>query len=213
MTANPLQNALKSIALASFVVSAAPTGLAVAGENGGVQAKIEYCQVCHGQSGQGFHGYYTMPRLAGQQPEYLESQLRDYASGRRVNAVMANVARSVTPGMYGAITAHFKSLNPAPVADGSHGSVSLGKDIFQNGKPEANVPACAACHGLDGHGTGQIPRLAGQLPSYLVNTLSSWSRYRGSSSAGGLAALMVPTTHNLSSAQMSAVASYVSTLR
>ena len=113
MRAIRLQNAMRSVALFSFVLLTGSAGAAWAGENGGVRAKIEYCQICHGQSGQGFYGYYTIPRLAGQQPDYLEAQLRDYAAGRRVNSVMANVARGVPPGMIGAIATHFHSLNSA----------------------------------------------------------------------------------------------------
>src|SRR5580704_12765671 len=44
------------------------------------QAKLEYCKTCHGLSGQ---GYYAMPRLAGQQPKYLENQLRAFIDRRR----------------------------------------------------------------------------------------------------------------------------------
>src|SRR6516165_8905374 len=40
-----------------------------------VQAKLQYCKVCHGVSAQGFRGFYPIPRLAGQQPTYLENQL------------------------------------------------------------------------------------------------------------------------------------------
>jgi cytochrome c553 len=101
---------------------------------------------------------------------------------------------------------------PPPLGGGG-GNVGLGREIFANGLPESNVPACSACHGPDARGTGQIPRLAGQLPSYLVNTLSGWSRNRSRESAGGLSAVMVPTTHNLTPAMMSAVAAYVSALR
>ena len=43
---------------------------------GGLVAKLEYCKTCHGLSGQGYLGYFPMPRLAGQQPEYIEAQLR-----------------------------------------------------------------------------------------------------------------------------------------
>jgi cytochrome c553 len=39
-----------------------------------LHTKIAYCKTCHGVSGQGFRGSYSMPRLAGQQPEYLENQ-------------------------------------------------------------------------------------------------------------------------------------------
>src|SRR5215472_6098897 len=38
-------------------------------------AKLRYCEVCHGVSAQGFHGYYPIPRLAGQPTEYLKNQL------------------------------------------------------------------------------------------------------------------------------------------
>ena len=43
-----------------------------------VQAKVQYCKVCHGVSAQGFRGYYPIPRLAGQQPTYLENQLQAF---------------------------------------------------------------------------------------------------------------------------------------
>src|SRR5438105_2289193 len=45
---------------------------------GTLQGKIEYCKDCHGLSGQGYHGFLTMPRLAGQNPEYIENQLRAF---------------------------------------------------------------------------------------------------------------------------------------
>ena len=31
---------------------------------GGLEAKLEYCKTCHGLSGQGYLGYFPMPRLA-----------------------------------------------------------------------------------------------------------------------------------------------------
>src|SRR5476651_1414671 len=57
-----------------------------------LQAKIEYCKTCHGVSGQGFHGSTPIPRLAGQQTEYLENQLRAFIERRRENKYMYNVA-------------------------------------------------------------------------------------------------------------------------
>lgn len=212
MMANRLRNALNSAALASVILAAGLSGSALSGERGGVEAKIEYCQICHGQSGQGFYGYYPIPRLAGQQQAYIENQLRDYASGLRHNSIMGGVARGVAPGTMGTIAAHFHGMNPPPLG-ASGGNAALGREIFSNGLPEANIPACSACHGPDGHGTGAIPRLAGQLPSYLVKTLSNWSAERGRESAGGLSAIMVPTTHNMNAAQIAAVAAYVGGLR
>ena len=81
--------------------------------------------------------------------------------------------------------------------------------------PEANIAACSACHGPDAKGHGEIPRLAGQLYPYTVKALSGWTRERGQGGAGksDASAIMVPTTHNLNPAQISALAAYLSTLR
>ena len=79
------------------------------------QSKVAYCKTCHGLSGQGYRGYYPMPRLAGQQTEYLESQLRDFAEGRRWNPLMFNVARVLNPSMRSKLAAHFRELNPKPI--------------------------------------------------------------------------------------------------
>jgi len=64
-----------------------------AGSHGYLQAKIEYCQFCHGGSGQGYVGFLAMPRLAGQTTTYLESQLRAFAEGRRDRGLFLNMAK------------------------------------------------------------------------------------------------------------------------
>jgi cytochrome c553 len=80
-----------------------------------LQSKVAYCKTCHGLSGEGYRGYYPMPRLAGQQTEYLESQLRDFAEGRRRSPLMFNVARVLNPSMRSKLAAHFRELNPKPI--------------------------------------------------------------------------------------------------
>ena len=55
---------------------------------GGIQAKLDYCKDCHGRAAQGFHGYFPIPRLAGQQPEYLKNQLQAFIEHRRTNNIM-----------------------------------------------------------------------------------------------------------------------------
>jgi cytochrome c553 len=50
-----------------------------------LKAKTDYCKTCHGVSGQGFRGAFPMPRLAGQQPEYLQNQLQAFVERRRTN--------------------------------------------------------------------------------------------------------------------------------
>src|SRR5271165_3570111 len=77
----------------------------------GLQAKIEYCTDCHGSSGQGYRGYFTMPRLAGQQPQYIENQLRAFIERRRTNPIMQNVAHVLSPSMIAGLATHFRELN------------------------------------------------------------------------------------------------------
>src|ERR1700682_6617037 len=73
-----------------------------------VQAKLAYCEVCHGVSAQGFHGYYPIPRLAGQQTEYLENQLHAFTEHRRHNNIMFNVGHGPRPAMVAALAANFQ---------------------------------------------------------------------------------------------------------
>jgi cytochrome c553 len=180
---------------------------------GGFEAKLEYCKTCHGLSGQGYLGYFPMPRLAGQQPEYIEAQLRAFIERRRANPIMFNVAHVLTPSMISALANHFHHLNPPPFGGAPHGAVAQGKRIFEEGLPESNVPACSACHGTDAHGQNEIPRLAGQLYPYMVGQLTGWSKQRGQGTAVDTSAIMAPTAHNLTRSQIEAVAAYVSNLR
>jgi cytochrome c553 len=180
----------------------------------GFAAKIEYCKTCHGIAGQGYLGYYAMPRLAGQQEAYLENQLRAFIERRRTNPVMFNVAHALSPSLVASLAAHFKSLNPPPFGGGPRNLVARGKTIYEEGHPEANVPACSACHGPDGKGRDEIPRLAGQLYPYTLKALRNWARERGQGGArSDISAVMAPTAHNMSQAEISAVAAYVSTLK
>jgi cytochrome c553 len=181
---------------------------------GDVQAKLAYCEDCHGRSAQGFHGYFPIPRLAGQQPEYLKNQLEAFVEHRRTNNIMFNIAHSLSPGMIAALAADFRALNPPPLGGGARNMVPTGEKIFQNGVPEANVAACAACHGPEAQGSGEIPRLAGQLSDYLYNKLINWSKERGRNpTEPDISAVMSPVAHSLTRPQVEAVAAYLSYLK
>ena len=154
-----------------------------------------------------------MPRLAGQQPQYIENQLHAFLEQRRLNPVMANVAHGITPDMFPALAARMNALNPPPFGGAPGGDVALGKEIFANGLPDENIPACSACHGPDAKGQREIPRLAGQLYWYMVYTLSIWSKERGQGGREDISWIMRPTVENLTSKEVQAVAEYVSALK
>src|SRR5579863_8223156 len=178
-----------------------------------LKAKIDYCKTCHGLQGQGFRGSYPMPRLAGQQPEYLLNQLQAFIERRRSNPVMFNVAHVLTTPMEKALAEQFSKLNPKPLDGTSHGDVNEGKKIFLEGVKKSDVPPCASCHGDDAKGRDAFPRLAGQLHDYLYKKLTNWDKERGQDKSNpDNSAIMQPIAHNLTDAQIRAVAAYLSTL-
>ena len=208
-----LGSAVPVVMLTSVLLAAAGRAQdASSADRGGFEAKLQYCKTCHGLSAQGYRGYFPMPRLAGQQPQYLENQLRAFIERRRTNPVMANVAHALNPSTVSALATHFKNLDPRPIGGAPKQSLALGRRIYEDGIAEANVPACSACHGADGHGQNEIPRLAGQLYEYMVGQLTGWAKVRGQGSAVDTSAIMAPTAHNLTRPQIEAVAAYVSTL-
>lgn len=178
-----------------------------------LKAKTDYCKTCHGLSGQGFRGSFPMPRLAGQQPEYLENQLQAFIDRRRTNPVMFNVAHVLSPPMLKALAEHFRDLNPKPLGGGPKELVAEGKKIYEDGIPKAEVPPCASCHGPEAKGSDAFPRLAGQLHDYIFRKLTSWDKERGQDKAKpDNSAIMGPIAHNLTEAQVKAVAAYLSYL-
>ncbi len=60
---------------------------------------IPACNTCHGRKGEGNAGYYGMPALAGQMPQYFVQTMELYRSGGRANdvySVMRSVAKHLT---------------------------------------------------------------------------------------------------------------------
>jgi cytochrome c553 len=178
-----------------------------------VDAKLRYCEVCHGVSAQGFHGYYPIPRLAGQPTEYLKNQLQAFVEHRRTNNIMFNVGHVLSPAMVDGLTTDFNQLNPEPLGGGPKERTDEGKKIFENGVAEANIPPCASCHGPEAKGNGPFPRLAGQLYDYMTNKLTNWDKERGQNpSQPDTSAVMQPIAHSLSQPQIKSVAAYLSSL-
>jgi len=173
-----------------------------------VQAKLQYCNVCHGASAQGFLGYYPIPRLAGQQVAYIENQLKGFVEQKRTSNIMFNVGHVLSPAMITGLATRLHDLNAKPLGGAPKEPVAQGKKIYEEGIPGANVLACASCHGQDAKGNGQFPRLAGQLYAYVSLQLTNWGKERGET----LSNVMAPIARNLSDEQIKAVAAYLSYL-
>ena len=178
-----------------------------------LQRKLVYCKTCHGFAAEGYRGAIPMPRLAGQQREYLEDQLLAFVDGRRKNKFMFDVAKVLSPAMRAALAAHFETLDSRTVGGAPTGLVGAGKKIYEEGVPDSNIPPCSSCHGADAKGDAG-PRLAGQLYDYSFKTLINWSKERGQDPAKpDASAAMMPIAGSLTETQILAVAAYLAELK
>lgn len=131
------------------------------------------CASCHGDQGEGAG---ITPRLAGLSQEYLAKQLRDFATGDRLNESMHYVARELRQHDIAELAAYYAGL-PAPQLKlpSSDADLVRGRMLFEKGDWKLNVPACASCHGDQGQGVGAaFPPLASQQPEYLFSQLAAW---------------------------------------
>lgn len=131
------------------------------------------CSVCHGPGGNATSPRF--PRLAAQQPAYLEAQLKAFRDHTRADLdardFMWGWARLLSDADIKEIAAYYASQKPAAGVAGDPTLVARGKTIFEHGIPSRSVPACATCHQPNAEGKDRFPRLAGQHASYIVKQL------------------------------------------
>ena len=165
---------------------------------GGIQAKLSYCKDCHGPSAQGYDGYFPIPRLAGQQTEYLENQLRAFIEHRRTNNIMFNVAHALSPGMIAALAADFRGLDPKPIGGAPTQFVAWVRRYSRTAFPTPISRHALPVTVPRPRAAGQFRRLAGQLYPYLIKELVNWGKERGQNPAKpDTSAIMSPVAHSL----------------
>ena len=194
--------------LALAALSPAPAAAADAGadQKRAEQIVAERCSLCHGKGGESASAIY--PRLAGQHADYIARQLADFKSGKRASETMKPQAESLTPEEMAALGAYF-AMRTAGARRAQDGDLAaVGKYVFANGNRYSGVPACASCHGPQGHGTAQLPRLAGQHPRYVEDQLKQFNKRERTNDN----AVMHMVASKLTELETHAVAEYVATL-
>jgi len=140
------------------------------------QLAVSVCASCHGPKGNSEAPKF--PRLAGQSATYLAAQLRAFRGQTRGDpdaiGYMWGMAANLDDKLIDALGAYYtaQAAGHIPVKDAA--LVARGKDIYEKGVASTGVPACAACHQPDAHGTPDFPRLAGQHTQYLLKQLGSF---------------------------------------
>lgn len=105
------------------------------------------------------------PIIDGQHAGFLAAQLRTFRDGHRDAFPMQMLSEGLDEGQIQALAA-LLAARPWPAVDHalSAAAVDAGRTIVADAD-------CAACHGASWRGGGVIPRVAGQVPSYLARQL------------------------------------------
>jgi cbb3-type cytochrome c oxidase subunit III len=182
--------------------------------NRGQAVATQVCASCHGADGNSTGGAY--PKLAGQHPEYLVKQLKDFktqpgAKGpARNNAIMAGIAGALSDQDMLNVATYFSQQKPKPGFAHDKALVATGQKIWRAGLPERGVPACASCHGPTGQGIpSQYPRLSGQWAEYTVAQLTAFTQGPGARNNNDA---MHAIASRLSDSDIKAVADYIAGL-
>ena len=165
------------------------------------------CFICHGAEGESSSPVF--PRLAGQHAAYVARQLADYKSGKRVSSTMKPMVEDLGPEDFKALGAYFES-RPTHLHQVDDAELAqMGRFIYLRGNPYSGVAACATCHGPKGHGTEQLPRLAGQHAQYTENQLKAFNKRERTNDN----AVMQAVAGKLTELELKAVSAYLAGLQ
>jgi cytochrome c553 len=192
-----------SFAAASAVIRADEPDAAIAAH--ARLLAVTVCGTCHGTRGNSTHPKF--PRLAGQSANYLAAQLKAFRGQTRGDpdavGYMWGMAAELDDATIDALASYYSKQKSEPSPRGDAALIARGREVYEHGVASEGVPACGACHGPDGHGVADFPRLASQHAQYLLKQLASFqSNMRN-------VAVMHGVAQNLRLQEMQAVAAYV----
>jgi cytochrome c553 len=206
-----------TVVMLGWTLQMASSPIMAAGAADAGKVKAGACATCHGADGNSAAD--TTPKLAGQMPEYLDKQMRDFKAGRRENCKgIARDGATLSETDIADLAAFFteQTIRPATV---DRTRLALGEQIYSKGKKVPHfVPACIGCHGMQGKGKSDWSRImtappvvlpssiGSQHPTYVVSELKA---FRDGSRSNDQAAVMRKLAMNLSDDEINAVAAYV----
>lgn len=166
---------------------------------------VNLCSTCHGP--RGISTSSEFPILAAQHKGYLENQIDAFRKKTRAEKdahdFMWGIAGNLDEAIIGGIAGYYAAQPPAPGRTDDPALVAKGKELFDKGVADRGIPACATCHGANGEGIADFPRLAGQHAKYVAKQLTYiQSLVRAAPVMHGIVKDMTP-------AEIQAVAAYV----
>lgn len=126
------------------------------------------CTMCHGAQGMSVS---DAPNLAGQYPEVIIKQLRDFQGGQRASAIMQALSKGLTDANIADLAAYYAYLPKARNAPTTYADALPA--LVRVGAPMRNIAPCISCHGSVDQKLG-APWLEGMPKAYLVAQLTSF---------------------------------------
>jgi cytochrome c553 len=132
---------------------------------------VNLCATCHGPGGVGSDP--KVPRIGGQQRDYIEVQLKAFRGQSRndpdAHEYMWGIAAMLNDNVVAALADYFAAQPPGKGRSGGRDAaqIATGERLYQKGDRARGIPPCAACHGANAEGMSVFPRLAGQHAFYL----------------------------------------------
>jgi cytochrome c553 len=128
------------------------------------------CTGCHGIPGAyNAQPAYLVPKLGGQNADYIEVALQGYRRGTRGHQTMQAQASSLSDQDIADVAAYFSTFAGEPDRAKTSGSL----EQIEAGRTKAAT--CVACHGPEGVAAApQWPNLAGQHESYLMQAIHQY---------------------------------------
>lgn len=133
-----------------------------------VDATNKSCNDCHSPIGESYSPSNGL--LAGQGDLYLTKQLTDFATGVRTIEHLNASIHKLTYLDINKYSSQYALQSRHPInGEGS----KTGKQLYNKGDDERQIPACMSCHVINGHGISDatLPALSGQSFEYLVRQL------------------------------------------
>ena len=168
-----------------------------------------HCTACHAAATRAIDP--TIPYLDGFSRKTVYKELIDYRSGRRIAAIMNNVAKSLSDAQMSDLAAYFAGQSrqaglPRLTADTDAGRSDPTVKLVYQGDPSRDIAPCASCHGPDGFVAG-APVLFGQSEVYLAAQMHAFRN--GQRHNDNLAQMRTPA-HDLDDGEIQALAAYLS---
>jgi cytochrome c553 len=193
------------VAGTSLFLASNPT---YAGPAATVRTAAVMCGTCHGTRGEGTPA--GVPRLAGQNADYMAHALSLFKAGTRKSAIMQPIAAGLSDTQRHALAVYF-SQQKAQIPDSrsawSPVLVPAGKQLAETGA--TNVAPCFSCHGAKAQGTGpHFPGIAGQPAQFVIDRIHEFqARARNAVPQAGT---MTAVAAMMSEDQVQAAAAYLS---